>query len=51
MEKRFGVRFFAVCRSVDGANQWLMMFQVDRQWEFISRWKNKSRNKVKTYPS
>ena len=39
MEKRFGVRdflLFAVLLMVL-ISVWLMMFQVDRQWEFISK--------------
>ena len=39
MEKRFGVKdflLFAVLLMVL-ISIWLMMFQVDRQWEFISK--------------
>ena len=39
MEKRFGVKdflLFAVLLMVL-ISVWLMMFQVDRQWEFISK--------------
>ena len=39
MEKRFGVKdflLFAVLLVVL-ISVWLMMFQVDRQWEFISK--------------
>ena len=39
MEKRFGVKdflLFAVLLMVL-ISIWLMMFQVDRQWEFIAK--------------